>query len=219
MTRLRLEDRHTEARQLRAVFGLPPLRSALSAAVRRLPRLREAARGFRVACLSAVVWAAAPQGHAQEGVGQAPTLFMVSAGRFDANRRRDTATELGFQVRRSSARRLQPMVGGMITSDEAAYLYGGISMEVGRRQMVLRPSFAAGLYRQGRGKDLGGVLEFRSGLELDWVGRTGVQVGLELYHLSNAGLGHANPGQETLALTLGLPSRRRPTARTASRTQ
>lgn len=105
---------------------------------------------------------------------------MVSAGRFDANRRRDTATELGLQVRRGSPRGLQPMVGGTITSDEAGFVYGGASVGLVRRQIILRPSSAAGLYRRGHGKELGGTLEFRSGLELGWLAKSGIRIGLEL---------------------------------------
>ena len=55
-----------------------------------------------------------------------------------------------------------------------------------------------GLYVQGDGKDLGGLLEFRSGIELGYEMTSGWRLGVSLDHRSNAELGPINPGLETL---------------------
>lgn len=138
------------------------------------------------------------------------TIFTLTAGQFDANRRRDPAAELGFQLRPAVGRgTLRPILGGMATTDGAALGYLGAAIEIGLgRRLVARPSFAPGYYHRGNGKDLGRRLEFRSGIEVAWRVRYGVRVGVELYHLSNAGLGIRNPGEETLAVSLSVPVRR-----------
>ena len=48
-------------------------------------------------------------------------------------------------------------------------------------------------------------MQFRSGIEAGWRFGKGLRVGLELYHLSNAGLEDLNPGEESLVLTFALP--------------
>jgi hypothetical protein len=64
------------------------------------------------------------------------------------------------------------------------------------------PFTGAGLYEEGDGKDLGGPVEFRSGLEV--AVRAGARwwVGLSYYHLSNAVLYDRNPGEESLVLVV-----------------
>ncbi len=143
--------------------------------------------------------------------GEEAALLALSAGEFDANRRADTAVELGIQFRpRTRLGRFATMWGGMVTSDGSLQAFVGLSLDarLGRR-VILRPSFAPGYFRRGGGKDLGSALEFRSALELSFRLEGGWRVGLEVYHLSNAALGDRNPGAETLAVTLSVPVGRR----------
>ncbi|HEX6202770.1 MAG TPA: acyloxyacyl hydrolase, partial [Thermoanaerobaculia bacterium] len=59
-----------------------------------------------------------------------------------------------------------------------------------------------GHYRPGDdGRELGGPLEFRSGLELSRRLGARTRLGLSFDHLSNAGVYERNPGTESLVLT------------------
>jgi len=97
---------------------------------------------------------------------------------------------------------LMPVSGVMATADGALYGYVGLRTErLLGRYLVFSPSLATGIYYQGDGKGLGGVVEFRSGLELSYRLPRGARVGLAIYHLSNGGLYGSNPGTEALLLT------------------
>ena len=100
----------------------------------------------------------------------------------------------------------KPFSGLLLTSDSAVYGYGGVLLDVffGPR-IVLTPSFAAGLYHGGAGKDLGHAVEIRSQIEIAYrfAGRT--RLGVGLIHISNAGLDDRNPGTNTLMATYAVP--------------
>ena len=101
------------------------------------------------------------------------------------------------------------MVGGMATSDGAAYGYAGFAFELWwlDKRVVLTPSAAVGAYRKGDGKDLGHTLEFRTGAAIHYRFDNDSRLGVSFHHLSNAGLGHnkKNPGEESLMLTFAWP--------------
>ncbi len=66
----------------------------------------------------------------------------------------------------------------------------------------LTPSTGVTLYDRGDdGKDLGGTVEFRSGIEISRQLPDGSRVGLLFYHLSNANLYDINPGNNSFVLT------------------
>ena len=94
----------------------------------------------------------------------------------------------------------------MASSDAAFYGYAGVLVDfyMGRR-VVLTPSFAAGLYEDGDGKDLGHAVEFRSSMELAYRFDDRSRLGVSFYHLSNAGLSNNNPGTEVLSLNYSIP--------------
>lgn len=103
---------------------------------------------------------------------------------------------------------LRPMVGVIATSDDALYGYGGFKWDLplGTYPFIISPSFAAGAYHNGDGKDLGHGLEFRTGIELAYeFSEEGDRVGLQLSHLSNASIGDSNPGTEILQLNYAMP--------------
>ena len=52
----------------------------------------------------------------------------------------------------------------------------------------------AGVYADNGGFDLGGPIQFRSGIELGYENRNGWRFGLSYDHRSNAGLYANNPG-------------------------
>lgn len=67
------------------------------------------------------------------------------------------------------------------------------------------PSFAVAAYEDGGGKDLGGVIEFRTGVELSYRFPNAHRLGVAYQHLSNAGIYDRNPGAENLLLTYSIP--------------
>lgn len=101
---------------------------------------------------------------------------------------------------------LRPLVGIMGTDKASLYLYGGIAGDIffGKTPWVLTPSFAPGIYFRGKGKDLGFPLEFRSSLELAYALKNAGRIGGQFYHMSNASLGHKNPGSESLVIFYSL---------------
>lgn len=154
------------------------------------------------ACALALWFAAAPP---PALAGEDPAFLALGAGFFDINDNEEAAE---FRIEYRSARRLwifKPFGGLMATSDAAVYGYGGILLDVffGRR-WVLTPSFAAGLYEDGGGKDLGHAIEFRSALELAYRFDNRARVGLSFYHMSNSSLADNNPGTEVLTLVYSI---------------
>jgi hypothetical protein len=89
----------------------------------------------------------------------------------------------------------------MANTDGGLYGYAGFRLEVpvGRRWLVV-PQTAGGVYDRGDGKELGGSIQFRSGLELAYRLTEAHSLGAVFYHLSNSGLERPNPGSESLAL-------------------
>ncbi len=138
-----------------------------------------------------------------------PAFIAVSAGYFDANKRKNSAFEGRLEWRGGEEHKLwifKPFAGVMGTSDGGAYGFGGVLIDIyfGNR-LVLTPSFAPGAYAKGSGKDLGSVLEFRSGLELSYRFDDRSRLGIGISHMSNASLGNKNPGEETVFVTYAIP--------------
>lgn len=134
--------------------------------------------------------------------------FALSAGAFNVLNE-DTSAEGGFELRLRPyyegagelAWVLRPAAGGMINTEGGLYGYAGFRLELplGERWLLV-PQTAAGIYDRGDGKELGGSVQFRSGLELCYRLGEGHALGAVFYHLSNAGLERPNPGSESLAL-------------------
>src|SRR5215218_4463274 len=62
---------------------------------------------------------------------------------------------------------LSPVAGGLFASRGTLYVYGGLRYDLPLPgSWFLSPQLAAGLYSRERGINLGGALEFRTGLEL-----------------------------------------------------
>lgn len=96
---------------------------------------------------------------------------------------------------------LRPAAGFMTSTENALYGYLGFRLEVPvAERWTLTPQTAAGVYDRGNDRDLGGSIQFRSGLELAYQVNPGNRVGAVFYHLSNAGLEQRNPGSESLVI-------------------
>ncbi len=94
-----------------------------------------------------------------------------------------------------------PHVGARVTSDESIYVYAGADRRIDLgRSWFLDSTFAMGFYEAGDGKNLGGALEFRSGIAVGRRLRNGSRVGLGFFHLSNTNYYRHNPGVNSFLL-------------------
>ncbi len=102
---------------------------------------------------------------------------------------------------------LRPTIGGFVNGDGALYGYAGAywDLPLNTAPFVISPGFAVGGYSQGSSKDLGYGIEFRSTLEVSYKFQDAQRVGVQIAHLSNAGLGNKNPGTETLEAVYSHP--------------
>ena len=99
---------------------------------------------------------------------------------------------------------LVPMVGFVGSAvNKTAYTYAGLHypIDLGERWR-LSPSFAAGYFDSKGGLALGGALEFRSGIELNYLLNKEWRLGAALTHISNGNLYDFNPGTEAFHLSL-----------------
>jgi len=62
-----------------------------------------------------------------------------------------------------------------------------------------------GLYEKGQGTDLGGPIEFRSGIEVAYHLENGMRLGLGWDHRSNLEIYARNPGVEMVHVRLSIP--------------
>lgn len=101
---------------------------------------------------------------------------------------------------------IAPFVGVEATSDGAVYGLVGLYRDFPiAPQWYITPSFGAGLYHDGGGKDLGHTVEFRSQIELGYEFQSAHRVSAGFGHISNASLGDRNPGTEILNLYYHMP--------------
>ena len=140
-------------------------------------------------------------------VGLDPDFIVFGLGGFDVN---DNEKAGQFEVQARFQKRIwlfNPQVGAFFTSKSGFYAYGGGVMDwfLGSRY-VMSPSFSVGYYQKGDGKELGGELEFRSALEIAYRLRSRARIGLQVGHLSNAGIYDANPGTEFAIINYSFPT-------------
>jgi len=92
---------------------------------------------------------------------------------------------------------VSPIVGSLFTTAGDVYGYAGIAyMLPANSRFLIRPTFAVGSYFRGSGQNLGGTLEFNSGLEFNYLVENNIRLGLSVHHISNAGIYTHNPGVE-----------------------
>lgn len=101
---------------------------------------------------------------------------------------------------------LRPTIGLNVDNDAAIYGYGGFSWDLPLgHSFYVTPSFMIGAYSQGDSKDLGGWLEFRSGIEVAYAFDDGSRIGVAFNHMSNARIYDNNPGSETVLIDYHFP--------------
>lgn len=104
---------------------------------------------------------------------------------------------------------IRPIVGASITTDGSAYGYAGLNWDIDLipNELYVIPNFAVGAYSEGDGKDLGGALEFRSGIEVAYQFPNEHRLGVALNHLSNASIYDKNPGTEIVLINYSIPTK------------
>jgi lipid A 3-O-deacylase len=181
--------------------------------VRQRLRLAAVASAMAVIGLAGLVAFAPPAGAQSFGADGEPDAIVFGAGYYDfirAVKDKGDKQEAGFfNLEYHSNKKLwyfTPQFGAWGTNKGSAYVYAGVRLDVffGNR-IVFTPSFSPGLYHEGKGKDLGFIVEFRSSAELAYRFDDYSRLSLGIAHLSNASLGDKNPGVETLTLTYSIP--------------
>ena len=128
------------------------------------------------------------------------TEFNFYTGMFDFSDHGKRSSLFGIQhqnenlIRDTFLGNLSPVTGGMITADNASYVYTGVQAQYKLGAINFTPSFTPGLYFEGDGKDLGHVIEFKSELQFSFNIFQNSELGLSYNHISNASLGDKNPG-------------------------
>ncbi len=146
-------------------------------------------------------------------LGRGPDYVSVGIGAFDiageeqgtGRENRSAAGRIEYRRGREKLYFIGPMLGLMANTAGGVYGYGGIHAEAVRGNLVLTPFAAAGGYRRGDSKDLGGVFAFRVGIGCSWQLANRSRIGVEIAHISNAYTQHINPGEEEFHLTFALP--------------
>ncbi len=143
-------------------------------------------------------------GLSQVTVAENTSVLAISAGAFDVSKD-DTSAELGLEYRFApieSFYDIIPAVGIAANADGGYWAHAGVRYDIDiSDNWVLTPNFAVVGYEKGGGKDLGHGLEFRSGLEFAYKLNASSHLGIAIYHLSHAGIGGENPGQESVILS------------------
>ena len=132
----------------------------------------------------------------------------LSIGQFDINDNKDSSEYriefLSGEISMLSPGNLslKPFYGAMLNGDDGKYIYMGLRKDISlSNNIYLTPSFAFGYYDQGKSKELGYDLEFRSQFELSYQLESMNRVAISLNHISNASLGDRNPGVESMVIS------------------
>lgn len=118
-----------------------------------------------------------------------------------------SSTEFRLEYRHKNVwRELYPSIGAMVNSDGGVYGVFSLNYDVNlTSNIILTPFTGIGLYEENDSKDLGGPIEFRSGVELAYQFADDYRLGVNFSHMSNASIYDKNPGAESLVLNLSLP--------------
>jgi len=134
---------------------------------------------------------------------ECPGLLTFGAGAFRTHHPAEKMLAFNGEYKWSASwYGIQPIASAMFTDQGSFYFCFGAAYDIPLGPYIcLTPSFAPGVYAKGGGKDLGYPLEFRSSIALSGVFRNGNRLGVQVYHISNASLGHTNPGAEIYLVT------------------
>ena len=137
------------------------------------------------------------QGYTSISAG--PVLFLEDRIGNEVYIRRDTGHMAGP---------LEAIYGLSITDtvDVWAGIGYGYQLPLNLDNVFVEMHTMSGLYLNGSGPDLGGLIEFRSGIEIGYEANNGIRFGVSLDHRSNANIYGLNPGLETLQFRVSVPT-------------
>jgi hypothetical protein len=99
-----------------------------------------------------------------------------------------------------------PFLGAEVTTSAGTYAYFGFGFDFNfTPNIVVTPNAAAGWFQPGSGSNLGFWWEFRTGAEFDYKFDDQSRLGVSFHHISNAGLGKVNPGEQEILLVYQIP--------------
>ena len=135
-------------------------------------------------------------GYTSASLGE--TYFQESHSGEEIYIRRDTKLAFGP---------FQNIYGASISSDGEFWIGTGhaYTVHLFNQRSYLQLHAMTGLYAEGDGNDLGGPIQFRSGIEIGYEAKNGIRYGFGVDHRSNAGLYSNNPGLETVHLRVAIP--------------
>jgi lipid A 3-O-deacylase len=136
-----------------------------------------------------------------------PSLLTVGGGRlFAGPHHSGGVAQIEYRASRHYFSILRPQASLIFPEFSGLFLGVGIGIDwYCTRHIVLTPSFEPGVYRQGRSRNLGCPIEFRSSIEIAYETTNGTRLGLQFFHLSNASLGKHNPGMNALIAYWAFP--------------
>ena len=139
-------------------------------------------------------------------LGDDPAFLELGAGGFDVLHNYTAGLFRGEYRFGSKLWVLTPLAGVEVSTKGEVYGYGGFALDLHLGQhVVLSPNEAVGAWSRGDGKNLGSTIEFRSGGELDWRFDDASRLGFSFHHISNAGIGKHNPGEEEALAVYSIP--------------
>lgn len=101
---------------------------------------------------------------------------------------------------------IRPEACLVVPANPSLFIGLGIAIDLYlSKHFVVSPNFCPGYYVQGKGKNLGCPLEFRSALEAAYEFNNKIRFGTQFWHISNASLGKKNPGVNALTLFIAFP--------------
>ena len=136
------------------------------------------------------------------------TYLTFGVGKFDLlHNEASSSTEFRLEYRHPNIwHQLYPSLGLMVNTDGGVYGVLGVNYDINLTQKItLTPFTGVGIYTDNDSKDLGGPIQFRSGMELAYELDNDYRVGLNFSHMSNASLYESNPGVESLVLNVSIP--------------
>ena len=195
-------------------------RSAVSAAgKRRIPGVSTllAALGAGTVCAMLTIMTAIPAAaqdkppvDSSAKTAGDPAFIQLRAGYIgDIVANRDAGGWFNFEYRAGPELEffhVRPSLGVGAATNGSAYVWLGANLDIyfGRR-LVLTPTTGIGAYYDGDGQDLGGVLEFRNGIDLAWRFDSRARLGIGFHYLSNYGIFDDNPGIGSVTAFYALP--------------
>ncbi len=143
------------------------------------------------------------------GPGETTPRVAFSAGT-SLERRADAGAEA--YLRYDFARTIGPFgqaLGLSLGDESGAWVGYGLTWgtSLGRSPFYTELHVMPGLYAASDSFDLGGPVEFRSGIEFGYEANNGWRYGLGFDHRSNAGIYDSNPGIETVQFRVSMPIR------------